>query len=290
MTGQSERDYARIERAIHFITGHYRDAPSLDDIAAAAHVSPYHFQRIFTRWAGISPKKFMQFITINHARAALRQPGNSVTAAAYDAGLSGSGRLHDLFVSIEAMTPGAFRRGGAGLTITWEIANSPFGQVVIAATPRGICHLAFVADAVDGLAGLKAAFPAACFASASSSHQDSARRIFQDDWSRLDKIRLHLRATPFQLQVWQALLRLPMGHLASYGDVAACIGAPSSARAVGTAIGQNPVAFLIPCHRVIRASGQFGDYAWGAARKTAMIGWEGARASQAHASRASSQA
>lgn len=278
MTSQSQRDYARVERAIHFISDHHHESPSLDEIAAAAHVSPYHFQRLFTRWAGVSPKKFMQLATIGHARTALRRHQNSVMNAAYESGLSGPGRLHDLFVSIEAMTPGVFRQQGAGLTITWETADSPFGTVIIAATDRGICHIAFVDDADSGLVGLTAAFPRAAMIRASSTHQEQARRIFQDDWSCSDRIRLHLRATPFQLQVWRALLRLPMGQVASYGDVAMAIGAPSSARAVGSAIGQNPVAFLIPCHRVIRASGQIGDYAWGAARKTAMIGWEGASA------------
>ena len=299
---QARLDYRRIEAAITYIAAHYRDAPSLDEIAAVAHLSPFHFQRLFTRWAGVSPKRFSRYLSLDHARALLRHQGASCLDAAYEAGLSGPGRLHDMFVRIEAMTPGEYGSGGAGLAIRYGFADSLFGEVIIAATPRGVCHLAFCDDGGgDGegrsaaLARLRAAFPAADIAAAptgsgsgsasesgsGSGPRDAAAAALDRDWSSPAEIRLHLRATPFQLKVWEALLRIPTGRLASYGDVAAAIGRPGAGRAVGTAIGANPVAWLIPCHRVIRQSGATGGYMWGPARKQVIIGWESARCDMA---------
>ena len=288
MHNQTQIDYRRIEAAIAYIASHYRDAPSLDEVAAAANLSPFHFQRLFTRWAGVSPKGFARYLSLDHARALLRHEGVSCLDAAYEAGLSGPGRLHDMFVRIEAMTPGDYGRGGAGLEIRYGFADSPFGAVIIAATPRGICHLAFCDDGGGddrdiALERLRTAFPEADISPAEAGPatiSPSAREALSAlgrGWSTPAEIRLHLRATPFQLKVWEALLRIPMGRLASYGDVAAAIGRPGAGRAVGTAIGGNPVAWLIPCHRVIRQSGETGGYMWGAARKQAIIGWESAR-------------
>ena len=293
MHNQPQIDYRRIEAAITYIASHYRDAPPLDEVAAAAHLSPFHFQRLFTRWAGVSPKGFARYLSLDHARALLRHEGASCLDAAYEAGLSGPGRLHDMFVRIEAMTPGEYGRGGAGLDIRYGFGDSLFGAVIIAATSRGVCHLAFCDDGGGGdraaaIAGLRTAFPDADISPAEMGPAEmhpagmhpaaqAALAALGRDWSTPAEIRLHLRATPFQLKVWEALLRIPMGRLASYGDVAAAIGSPGAGRAVGTAIGANPVAWLIPCHRVIRRSGETGGYMWGAARKQAIIGWESAR-------------
>ena len=295
-THQTRIDYQRIEAAIAYIAAHYRDAPALDEVAAAAHLSPFHFQRLFTRWAGVSPKGFARYLSLDHARALLRHEGASCLDAAYEAGLSGPGRLHDMFVRIEAMTPGEYGRGGAGLEIRYGFADSLFGEVIIAATHRGVCHLAFCDEANDGggdargtaLARLRTVFPDADISPAARNKAGispvgmgpaalAALAALNHDWSSPAEIRLHLRATPFQMKVWEALLRIPMGRLASYGDVAAAIGRPGAGRAVGTAIGANPVAWLIPCHRVIRQSGESGGYMWGPARKQAIIGWESAR-------------
>ena len=281
---QAQRDYRRIETAIAHIAAHHHDSPTLDEIAAAANLSPFHFQRLFTRWAGVSPKRFARYLSLEQARAALRGGGASCLDAAFDAGLSGPGRLHDLFVTIEAMTPGEFRRGGAGLAIGYGFAPSLFGDMLIAATPRGICHIGFADDRQAALDGLHAAFPAAALSATGTGPQGRAvQAALRQDWTTPQEIRLHLHGTPFQMKVWEALLKIPGGRLASYGDVAAAVGAPSASRAVGTAVGTNPVAWLIPCHRVIRQSGAFGGYRWGAPRKQAMIGHEAAQADPATA-------
>ncbi|MEX0504169.1 methylated-DNA--[protein]-cysteine S-methyltransferase [Alphaproteobacteria bacterium LSUCC0719] len=275
---QAQRDYRRIEAAIAHIAAHYLHAPSLDELAAAVHLSPFHFQRLFTRWAGVSPKRFARYLSLDHARALLRRDGVSCLDAAYESGLSGPGRLHDMFVRIEAMTPGEYGRGGAGLQIGYGFAESLFGEVLVAATPRGICHLAFADDREAALDRMRATFPAADFVPTGPVPQaEAVQAALRMDWSSVADIRLHLRATSFQMKVWEALLQIPTGRLASYGDVAAAIGRPGAGRAVGTAIGANPVALLIPCHRVIRQSGEAGGYMWGASRKQAIIGWESAR-------------
>ncbi|MBN7797924.1 bifunctional transcriptional activator/DNA repair enzyme AdaA [Parahaliea mediterranea] len=274
-TGQA--NYLRIERAIAYLRENFRNQSSLEEVAAVVHLSPYHFQRLFTQWAGVSPKKFIQYLSLQHAKDLLRRP-STVFEASAETGLSGTGRLHDLFVRIEAMTPGEYKSGGARLNINYSMAESPFGNVIVASTAKGVCHLAFEAAEQDALEGLQRQFPRASLRQMTDRHQQDALFIFQDDWRELDRIKLHLAGTAFQLKVWESLLRIPAGGLATYGQVAARIGAPGSSRAVGRAIGGNPVAFLIPCHRVIRSSGQFGGYRWGGARKSAMIGWESARA------------
>ncbi len=292
MHQQHQIDYRRVERGIAYIAAHFREGPALEDVAAAAHVSPFHFQRMFTAWAGVSPKTFARYLSLDHARHALRNGGASLFGAALDSGLSGPGRLHDLFVSVEGMTPGDYARSGAGLAIRYGYADSLFGRLFIASTPRGICHMAFE-DAREhkgedrgargkgaGVERLRRMFPAADIRPGDAAlHDDAAAALagaMSGDWSGVEPVRLHLRGSPFQIKVWEALLRIPPAALASYGDVAGSIGRPDASRAVAGAIGANPVAVLIPCHRVIRASGHLGGYAWGVARKRALIGREAA--------------
>jgi AraC family transcriptional regulator of adaptative response/methylated-DNA-[protein]-cysteine methyltransferase len=208
----------------------------------------------------------------------LQEQGATLSDTAFETGLSGTGRLHDLFINIEGMTPGEYKNGGEALSIHYSFAESPFGEIIVASTPKGICHLAFVGNEKDALAELQRQFPHAAYRQTVDLVQQNALYIFTKDWSRLSEIKLHLKGTPFQLKVWEALLNIPMGHLSSYSRISDSIGSPAANRAVGSAVGQNPVAFLIPCHRVIRSNGETGDYHWGSTRKTAMIGWEAAKA------------
>jgi AraC family transcriptional regulator of adaptative response/methylated-DNA-[protein]-cysteine methyltransferase len=282
MKQQEQINYDRIAEAISFIRDHFQSQPSLEDVADKIHLSPYHFQRLFTEWAGVSPKKFLQYISVEHAKEVLQDQRATVYDAAFEAGLSGTGRLHDLFVSIEGMTPGEFRNGGADLEINYSFAESPFGAMLVASTAKGICYMAFVEEAaVSGepaaFADLRARFPNARLRQMTDLIQQNALYIFTQDWSRLSEIRLHLKGTDFQLKVWETLLKIPMGGLTTYKDIARQLGNPQASRAVGSAVGDNPVAFLIPCHRVIQSTGIIGQYHWGATRKTAMIGWEAAR-------------
>jgi AraC family transcriptional regulator of adaptative response/methylated-DNA-[protein]-cysteine methyltransferase len=271
---QSTTDYDRIAKAIDYIKDHFKTQPSLETIAANAGLSPFHFQRLFTEWAGVSPKKFLQYTSLDYAKKLLKEDQATLFDTAYEAGLSGISRLHDLFITIEGMTPGDYKNGGEQLTINYQFAKSPFGLLIIASTSKGICHTAFADDKNKAIAALQQAFPNASYQQRSDALQQQALKIFSDDWQELPKIKLHLKGTAFQLKVWETLLKIPSGKLASYGSIAKHIQKPLASRAVGTAIGDNPVAFLIPCHRVIQASGLFGEYHWGATRKTAMIGWE----------------
>lgn len=275
MTSRDRYNYDRIAKAIEFITENFREQPSLEDVAAAVNVSPYHFQRLFTEWAGTSPKKFLQYISIEHAKKLLAHDRATLLDTSFETGLSGTGRLHDLFVNIEGMTPAEYKNGGAGLRINYSFAESPFGDIIVASTPKGICHIMFETDEQRGVEMLKSRFPNANFERKVDTIQQNALFIFQRGRSRLNEIKLHLKGTDFQLKVWEALLKIPMGGLSTYGEVAEMIGSPLASRAVGTAVGGNPVAYLIPCHRVIRSNGAFGGYMWGSVRKTAMIGWEG---------------
>ena len=277
MPSQEQLNFQRITEAIEYLAGHFREQPALDEVARKVHLSPFHFQRLFTDWAGVSPKKFLQFLTIDYARNLLQQQTVSVFDAAAEAGLSGTGRLHDLFIRIEGMTPGEYRNGGRELSINYSFAESPFGNILVASTPKGICHMAFAEDEEAALQDLKQRFPNAAYRQVVDLLQQNALYIFSHDWSRLDQVKLHLKGTAFQLKVWEALLKIPSGALTSYSRIAEQLQQPQARRAVGTAIGQNPVAFLIPCHRVIQSTGGFGNYHWGAGRKKAMIGWEAAR-------------
>jgi AraC family transcriptional regulator of adaptative response/methylated-DNA-[protein]-cysteine methyltransferase len=275
MSPQEEIHFNRIAEAIHFLRENFLRQPSLDEVAARVYCSPDHFQRVFTEWAGVSPKKFMQYLSLGYAKSLLRGHGTTLFDAAVETGLSGTGRLHDLFIHIEAMTPGEWKAGGM-LTIHSHFAETPFGNALVAATERGICHLAFVEDEATGLANLRTTFPAAIHSSGSNIHTEAALRFFSRESQDLPRLKMHLRGTSFQLKVWEALLKIPTGGLTTYGSLAASLGQPGAARAVGSAVGDNPVAFLIPCHRVIQRSGALGGYAWGPARKGAMLGWEAA--------------
>jgi len=274
---QQPTNYARIATAIDYIKSNFKRQPDLDEVAEKVHVSPFHFQRIFREWAGVSPKKFLQYLSAEHAKAMLKGKGTTLSDAAYETGLSGTGRLHDLFISIEGMTPGEYKNGGEALTINYDFEESPFGEVIIASTPKGICHLAFVDTREEALTELGYRFPNAQYRHASDPIQKNVLSVFSQDWSRLSDIKLHVKGTPFQLKVWEALLRVPPGRLASYSSLSGKIGHSGASRAVGSAVGSNPIAYLIPCHRVILSTGETGQYHWGSTRKTALIGWEAAR-------------
>jgi len=268
-------DYERIKKAIEFIQANFQQQPDLDAVAKEVYLSPFHFQRLFKDWAGVTPKKFLQYISLQHAKKLLHQ--HTVSDTAYETGLSGSSRLHDLFISIEGMTPGEYKNGGEQLQINYSFAETPFGNIIVASTTKGICHLAFADNENEALQQLQLQFPNATFRQVVDTIQQNALFIFTQDWKDLSKIKLHLKGTPFQIKVWEALLKIPMGDVSTYSGVANTINNPNASRAVGTAIGDNPVAFLIPCHRVIRSTGDFGQYHWGSIRKTAMIGWEAAK-------------
>lgn len=274
MKTQEQFQFDRIAKAIDFLHHNFKTQPSLDEVASFVHVSPFHFQKLFTEWAGVSPKKFLQYLTVEHAKKMLKSSQLTLSEAAFETGLSGTGRLHDLFVNIEGMTPGDYKNGGEQLRINYNFDESPFGTLLMAATEKGICRLVFADDQELALAELKAEFPNASFTNQTDTFQKDVRSFFGNDWNESQAIKLHLRGTDFQLKVWETLLKIPMGQLTTYGDIAKSIEKPRASRAVGTAIGNNPVAFLIPCHRVIQATGMIGGYHWGNARKKAIIGWE----------------
>ncbi|MBO6517825.1 MAG: methylated-DNA--[protein]-cysteine S-methyltransferase [Bacteroidia bacterium] len=271
---QNEINYNRIAKAIEFISDNFKKQPSLKEMAESVHLSQFHFQRLFTQWAGVSPKKFMQYISVAHAKKILNQKQSTLFDTAHDIGLSSTSRLHDLFINIEGMTPAEYKNGGQTLTINYSYANCPFGNIVIASTARGICAMEFYQDQDRALDNVRSSFPKATFHQVIDGVQKDALSIFRNDWNHLDKIKLHLHGTAFQLKVWEALLKVPKGGLSTYGAIARETGNPRASRAVGTAIGNNPVAFLIPCHRVIRSSGEIGGYMWGTTRKMAILGWE----------------
>ena len=280
MSEQEQINYNRIAEAIDYIKTHFKEQPDLDAVAAKLHLSPFHFQRLFTDWAGVSPKKFLQYTSIKYAKNILKDNQATLFDAAYETGLSGTGRLHDLFIKIEGMTPGEFKNGGVNLFINYSYAETPFGNILVASTGKGICYMAFADDEKQTLIDLQKHFPKAGFKQVLDIMQQNALYIFSHDWGKLNQIKLHLKGTDFQLKVWETLLKIPMGQLATYGTIAEKINNAKASRAVGTAIGSNPVAFLIPCHRVIQSTGIFGGYMWGQIRKTAIIGWEAAATRQ----------
>lgn len=277
MPTQETINYNRIAEAIGYIKQNFKEQPNLDEVAEKINLSSYHFQRLFTEWAGVSPKKFLQYISIEYAKNILKDKQATLFDAAFETGLSGTGRLHDLFINIEGMTPGEFKNGGVNLSINYSYAESPFGDILVASTSKGICHMAFADNEQEAFAALLKNFPNAQFKQMVDLIQQNALYIFTYDWNKLNKIKLHLQATAFQLKVWETLLKIPLGQLSTYKNIAEHIQSPKASRAVGSAIGENSVAFLIPCHRVIQSSGTFGQYHWGSNRKTAMIGWEAAK-------------
>jgi AraC family transcriptional regulator of adaptative response/methylated-DNA-[protein]-cysteine methyltransferase len=278
-SGDAIKDYHRIAQAISFMQQQHLNQPDLVIVAQHIGLSNYHFQRLFTQWAGISPKRFLQYLTVEYAKSKITQTKNLLNLT-LDVGLSSPGRLHDLFVNLEAMSPGEFKAGGAGLQIRYGIHDTPFGQALIATTARGVCNLHFL-DAID---------------------EQTAEQILRLEWAKAEIIRdqqatqpLHslifnpavfrnqrpltllVKGTNFQIQVWRALLSVPFGGITTYQTVADLIDRPTAARAVGNAIGSNPIGYLIPCHRVLRESGELGGYRWGVERKTAILGWEASR-------------
>lgn len=280
METQQELNYKRVAEAIEYYRNRFREQPSLEEVASHIHLSPFHFQRMFKEWAGVTPKQFLQYISIEHAKQLLRKSGTSLLNAAYDTGLSGTSRLHDLFIKIEGMTPGEFKNGGEALSINYSFAETPFGNMIVASTSKGICYMAFAENETAAYTILKQHFPRAGFRQFADRLQQNALFIFTQDWHKIDQVKLHLKGTGFQLKVWETLLKLPLGDIDTYGGLAAKIGKPAASRAVGTAVANNPVAYLIPCHRVVRSNGEFGEYHWGSVRKTAILGWESAKLNQ----------
>lgn len=277
MNEQNNLNYHRVAEAIEFIKTNFKTQPTLEEIAEKVNLSPFHFQRLFTVWAGTSPKKFLQYISVEYAKKLLRDSQVSLFDAAQETGLSGPGRLHDLFINMEGMTPATYKNGGRNLEINYSLAESHFGKLLVASTSKGICYIAFADDEIAAFENLKRHFPNARFTLQLDIIQQNALTIFTHDWQNPKQIKLHLKGTDFQLKVWGALLKIPMGQLSTYGTIARQIEHPNASRAVGSAIGANPVAFLIPCHRVIQGSGESGGYMWGATRKKAIIGWEASK-------------
>lgn len=273
-------DYARVRAAIGYLSQNWREQPPLEAVAAHAGLSPAHFQRLFRRWAGLTPKQFLQALTVDHARAMLRESA-SLLDTALELGLSGPARLHDLFVDHEAMTPGDYKRRGAGLTMTYGFHDSPFGRALVMTTRHGVAGLAFADDRqgeADVLAEMTARWPEAGYVHDPSLTAPFAARIFEPPrWRAEDPLNVVLIGTDFEIRVWRTLLAVPMGRAVTYSDIAAKVGSPRAARAVGGAVGRNPLAFVVPCHRVLRRDGGLGGYHWGVTRKQAIIGWESGR-------------
>jgi len=278
MESEQNINYTRIAQAIEYIQANFKFHPSLEEVAEKLHLSPFHFQRLFTEWAGVSPKKFLQYITVEHAKTILKK---DVQATLFDTtleiGLSSTSRLHDLFVNVEGMTPAEYKNGGENLVIDYHFAESPFGNLIVASTSKGVCYIAFEQDPAKAFQNLKIKFPKARFQYKSTVLQQKALLIFNSDWTHLPQIKLHLKGTDFQLKVWESLLKIPFGKLSTYGELAYEIGNQNASRAVGTAVGSNPIAYLIPCHRIIQSTGTFGGYMWNPIRKVAIIGWEQAK-------------
>ena len=269
------RQYAVVEQAIHYLRQHARHQPGLAELAQTVGLSEHHLQRVFAAWAGVSPKRFLQFLTKEYASAALRA-SRDVLSVSLDSGLSSPGRLHDLMVSCEAMTPGEIRQRGAGLQMQWGCGETPFGVALVAQTARGICHLAFVETAIElSVETLRAHWPEARWQRDDQAAQRVLAQMFPTA-PQAGRLHLLLRGTNFQIKVWEALMRLPVGQRVSYTQLAAIAGSPQAQRAVGSAMAANTIAWLIPCHRVIRESGDSGHYRWGSDRKAAMLAWEAA--------------
>lgn len=278
----SPSDYDVVRKAIEYITDNWRDQPSLDEIAAVVGLKPLSLQRLFTRWAGLSPKAFLQALTLDHARALLADSA-SVLDATYEVGLSGPGRLHDLFVTHEAMTPGDYKSKGAGIVIRWAFHESPFGRALVMVTDRGLAGMAFadLGDEAAALDDMKRRWPNAEFVEDAIATEAYARRVFDPAaWREEDPLRIVMIGSDFEIRVWETLLKLPLGSATTYSDIASHIGNPKASRAVGTAVGKNPLSFVVPCHRVLGKGGSLCGYHWGLTRKRAILGWEAGMTAQ----------
>jgi AraC family transcriptional regulator of adaptative response/methylated-DNA-[protein]-cysteine methyltransferase len=271
----SPKDYARIEKILIYLQDHLREQPPLETLARQAGLSTFHFQKLFKRWAGISPKAYLAYLTSRYAKTRLRQSQN-VLDTTLEAGLSSPGRLHDLMVKTEALTPGEIKSGGRGVEITYGFSESPFGWALVGLTRRGICHLGFPREGKkkEAILKMKKDWPKAQFKEDGNKSKEMISRIFG---SPPQPMKILLKGSPFQIKVWEALIQIPSGETRSYGEVAEKIGHSKAGRAVGSAVGANPVAYLIPCHRVIRGSGNLGGYSWGLPKKRVMLDWEWAR-------------
>lgn len=267
-----DTDYQRIEQAIRYLSEHVESQPALEDLSGAIGVSPFHLQRLFRRYAGVTPKQFLQHLTLERAKDAL-DGASSVLDASFEAGLSSPARLHDHFVTLEAITPGEYKAGGASLKIRYGTAQTPFGTIFVAQTARGICSLSFCGDADEAFETLRNQWPHAEFVSDEPSAAAVAARIFSPSGDEAP-IRVAAEGTNFQVRVWRALLEIPFGSVKTYQQIADAIGAPLGSRAVGNALASNPIAYLIPCHRVILSTGSVGQYRWQAYRKRALLAWE----------------
>ena len=269
-------DYDHVRATLSYITDNWRDQPGLDDIAHHVGLSPGHLQRVFTRWAGLSPKAFLQAITLDNARQMLRDSA-SILDTSYEVGLSGPSRLHDLFVTHEGMSPGIYKAKGAGLEILYGFHPSPFGHALIMTTDRGLAGLAFADDGEEAKAldDMRSRWPDADYINDQAATAPYASRIFSpENWHPETPLRVVFIGTDFQIRVWQTLLRIPLGKLSTYSDIASHLGKPDASRAVGTAVGRNPISFVVPCHRVLGKSGGLCGYHWGLTRKRAILGWE----------------
>lgn len=274
---QSAMDYQRIEKAILYLESNFQNQPPLSDVARHVHLSEFHFQRLFRRWAGISPKKFLQFLTLEYAKTLLETSPNLLDVT-YESGLSSSGRLHDLFINIEAVTPGEYKTRGEGLTIQYGFHPTPFGACFLAATEKGICALSFLEEKNQRAAieTLRRSWSAARLVQSKETTRKYVEAIFSPEKAERN-LTLYLKGTNFQIKVWEALLRIPPAKIVSYEDIARRVCSPRATRAVANAVANNPIAYLIPCHRVIRKTGLFGEYRWGASRKKALLAWEASR-------------
>lgn len=277
MDNQKELNYYRVAKAIEYIQTNFKLQPTLNQIAEHVNLSEFHFQKLFSEWAGVSPKKFLQYISTQYAKEQLNDYQSTLFDTTEALGLSSTGRLHDLFVKIEGMTPGEFKNKGQNLNINYCYSQTHFGTVLTASTHKGICYMGFSDNNEVAFLELKNRFINARFNEKLDEFQSAALEIYNKDWKDLKNIKLHLKGTEFQIKVWEALLKIPEGQLSTYGKLAKQVSKPNASRAVGTAIGKNPVALLIPCHRVIQSMGGFGGYMWGESRKAAIIGYEASK-------------
>jgi AraC family transcriptional regulator of adaptative response/methylated-DNA-[protein]-cysteine methyltransferase len=269
-------DYDLVKHTLAFISENWRDQPSLDTLADQAGLSPTHLQRLFTRWAGLSPKAFLQAVTLDHARGLLRDSA-SILDASYELGLSGPGRLHDLFVTHEGMSPGIYKAHGRGLNIEYGFHDCPFGRALILITSEGLAGLAFADHGKEksALADMKGRSPEATYVENQQATAAYAKRIFESErWKPDQPLKIVFIGSDFEIRVWETILRIPFGKASTYSDIASHIGKPKAARAVGSAVGKNPISFVVPCHRVLEKSGGLGGYHWGLTRKRAILGWE----------------
>lgn len=282
-THSAARDYDTVRKSLAFLTENWREQPSLENLAERSGVSPHHLQRLFTRWAGLTPKAFLQAITLDRARELLRDSA-SILDTTYEVGLSGPGRLHDLFVTHEGMSPGLYKAKGKGLTISYGFHNCPFGQALVMVTPMGLCGLGFAdpGEEAASLADMKSRWPQADYVEDQAMTAAIAARIFDPgSWSSEQPLRVVFIGSDFEIRVWETLLRIPLGRATTYSDIAAHVGKPKAARAVGAAVGKNPISFVVPCHRVLGKSGGLCGYHWGLTRKRAILGWEAGVAARA---------